>query len=200
MDLTSREKFIALTDNDGIQKSDAIILLEGDGFNRYKKAVDLYKLGFSSKIIFSGGITDFNYGSYPFSMILPKMLSLGVPKKDIIHEKKSKNTKDQAIEVIKLAIKNNWKNLILVATHDHQYRAYLTFLKEVLNSKNEIILFNSPVRNLEWFKQNVWGRRIDNINNEFIKIEKYIKAGDLASYEEAILYQELKEKKFSEKK
>ena len=119
MDLTSREKFIALTDNDGIQKSDAIILLEGDGFNRYKKAVDLYKLGFSSKIIFSGGITDFNYGSYPFSMILPKMLSLGVPKKDIIHEKKSKNTKDQAIEVIKLAIKNNWGNLILVLSLIH---------------------------------------------------------------------------------
>ena len=36
MHLTNREKFIALTDNDGIQNSDAIILLEGDGFNRYK--------------------------------------------------------------------------------------------------------------------------------------------------------------------
>ena len=44
MNLTSREKFIALTDNDSIQKSDAIILLEGDGFNRYKKAVDLYNV------------------------------------------------------------------------------------------------------------------------------------------------------------
>mgnify|MGYP003706162609 FL=1 len=197
MHLTNREKFIALTDNDGIQNSDAIILLEGDGFNRYKKAVDLYKLGFSSKIIFSGGSTDYNYGSYPYSDILPKILNLGIPEKDIIHEKKSKNTKEQAIEVIKIANENNWKKLILVATHDHQYRAYLTFLKEVFNNGKDIILFNSPVRNLKWFEDNVWGKRIDNINNEFIKIEKYMKVGDLATYEEAIIYQELKENKFT---
>ena len=89
------------------------------------------------------------------------------------------------------------KQLILVATHDHQYRAYLTFLKEVFNNGKDIILFNSPVRNLKWFEDNVWGKRIDNINNEFVKIEKYMKVGDLANYEEAILYQELKENKFT---
>ena len=41
MSLTT-ERFIALVDNDGILESDAIVLLEGDGFNRYKKAADLY--------------------------------------------------------------------------------------------------------------------------------------------------------------
>ena len=55
--MTSREKFIAIVDNDNIQKSDAIILLEGDGFNRYRKAVELYKEGYAEKIVFSGGIT-----------------------------------------------------------------------------------------------------------------------------------------------
>ena len=91
----------------------------------------------------------------------------GVPKEAIIHEKKSKNTRDQAVEVIKLAISNNWRKIILVATHDHQYRAYLTFLKEVLDSKSDILLFNSPVRNLKWFEENAWGRRFDNIDKEF---------------------------------
>ena len=104
MSLTSREKFIALVDNDGIIKSDVIVLLEGDGFNRYQKAADLYKNGFSNKIIFSGDITDYNYGSFPFKDILPKLLSSGVPEECIIHEKKSKNTLEQAIEVIDICL------------------------------------------------------------------------------------------------
>tara|TARA_B100000575_G_scaffold46581_1_gene33747 strand:+ start:34436 stop:35083 length:648 start_codon:yes stop_codon:yes gene_type:complete len=195
MSLSVREKFIALVDNDGLLKSDVIVLLEGDGFNRYKKASNLYLNGLSEKIIFSGAITDYDYGSFPFEDILPKLVESGVPKEAIIHEKKSKNTRDQAVEVIKLAISNNWRKIILVATHDHQYRAYLTFLKEVLDSKSDILLFNSPVRNLKWFEENAWGRRFDNIDKEFKKIDKYMSIGHLATYDDAIKYQELKEKK-----
>lgn len=194
MSLTAREKFIALVDNDGIIKSDIIVLLEGDGFNRYKKAADLFNSGYSDKIVFSGAITDYNYGSFPFEDILPKLLETGVPKESIIHEKKSSNTLEQAIEVIDIAIKNNWDKIILVATHDHQYRAYLTFLKQVLKKKKEILLFNSPVRNLKWFEKNVWGRRFDNIDNEFDKINQYMQKGHLASFDEAIEYHKVKEK------
>ena len=52
MSLSVREKFIALVDNDQILVSDAIVLLEGDGFNRYIKATDLYKMRYSKKIIY----------------------------------------------------------------------------------------------------------------------------------------------------
>ena len=193
MSLTAREKFIALVDNDGIVKSDIIVLLEGDGFNRYKKAADLFNNGYSDKIVFSGAITDYSYGSFPFEDILPRLLSSGVPRDAIIHEKKSQNTREQAIEVINMAKANNWKKVILVATHEHQYRAYLTFLKEVLKSDQDILLFNSPVRNLKWFENNVWGKRFDNIDKEFEKIEIYMAKGHLATYQEAIKYQEKKE-------
>ena len=187
------ENVIAIVDNDCIQKSDAIILLEGDGLNRFRKAVDLYKEGFASKIIFSGGITDYEYGSYPFADILPHILETGVPETDIIHENKSNNTREQAIEVIEIAVENGWKKLILVATHEHQYRAYLTFLKEVLNRKLELLLFNVPVRNLKWFEHNPWGRRIDRLNQELIRIREYYEKGHIASEIEVINYQEWKE-------
>lgn len=191
--MTSKEKLIAIVDNDYIQKSDAIILLEGDGFNRYRKAVELYNEGYADKIVFSGGITDYEYGSFPFSDILPKILEEGVPKENIIHEHLSKNTREQALEVIKYATKYNWDKLILVATHEHQYRAYLTFLKLVLATKQNIILYNAPVRNLGWFKETGWGKRIDRLEIEFKRIEEYSKLGHLATYEEAIAYQEQKE-------
>ena len=41
--ITDREKILAIVDNDCLMHSDAAILLEGDGFFRFQKAVDLYK-------------------------------------------------------------------------------------------------------------------------------------------------------------
>ncbi|WP_276359579.1 YdcF family protein [Daejeonella sp. H1SJ63] len=192
--LTNREKFIALVDNDCIQKSDAIVLLEGDGLNRYQKAVMLFNEKFADKIIFSGGITDYEYGSFPFSDVQPHILNTGVPHEAIIHEDKSLNTKEQAIEVIKLAIQNRWTKLILVATHEHQYRAYLTFLREVIDSGTNIVLYNAPVRNLGWFSETGWGLRFDRLEKEFDRIERYSDLGHLATFEEVIEYQKWKEK------
>lgn len=191
--MTPREKLIALVDNDGLKKSDAIVLLEGDGLNRYEKAVNLYKQGWAPKIVFSGGIIDYEYGSFPFTDVLPHILIQGIPEADIIHEDKSLNTREQAVEVVKIALQNGWKRLILVATHEHQYRAYLTFLREVIDAKSGILLFNAPVRNLTWFTENPWGRRFDRLEQEFNRIEKYSQSGHLATFEEAIKYQQWKE-------
>jgi len=192
--MTNREKVIALIDNDGLQKSDAIVLLEGDGLNRYQKAVELYNNNLADKIIFSGGITDYEYGSFPFSDVLPHILMTGVPVEAIIHEDKSLNTREQAVEVIALAKRYNWTRLVLVATHEHQYRAYLTFLRIVIDSRSNLILYNAPVRNLNWFSETGWGRRFDRLEKEFERIEKYADLGHLATFEEAITYQEWKEK------
>lgn len=191
--LTEREKFIVLVDNDLIQKSDAIILLEGDGFNRYQHAVKLYKNGVANQIIFSGGIVDYKYGSFPYEDILPHLLDEGIEKNAIIHEAKSLNTREQAIEVIKIAKTNKWKRLILVASPEHQPRAYLTFLKEIFNTNSEIILYNSSARNLEWFTASDWGIRFERMQLEFERIENYSQLGHLASFEEAIKYQKWKE-------
>jgi uncharacterized SAM-binding protein YcdF (DUF218 family) len=192
--MTTREKIIALIDNDTLKKSNAIVLLEGDGLNRYQKAVDLFNRGWAEKIVFSGGITDYEYGSFPFSDVLPHILKTGVPEDIIIHEDKSLNTREQAVEVVKISLERGWDKLILVATHEHQYRAYLTFLREVLDKAPSLILFNSPVRNLGWFSETGWGTRFERLEKEFERIEKYSGLGHLASFEEVIKYQEWKEK------
>lgn len=191
--ITDREKAIALIDNDCFTKSDVAVLLEGDGFNRFQKAVELYKKEMVEKILFSGNIIDRDYGSFPFDEVKPLILKEGVPESDIIHENKSLNTREQAIEVISLAEKNGWRKLALVASHEHQYRAYMTFLREVIDRKNNIILYNTPVRNLNWFVNYGWGIRFNRLSAEFERIEKYSKLGHLASYQEVIDYQKWKE-------
>jgi len=192
-EMTPREKLIILVDNDCIKKSDAIILLEGDGLNRYPKAVELYHSGFADNLVFSGEITNQAYGSIPFSVIYPKLINTGIPHSTIVHESKSQNTREQAIEVIKLSKKNGWKKLILVASHYHQYRAYLTFLKEILNTNSNILLYNAPAKDLTWFKETGWGKRFDLLDDEFARIEKYTQLSHLSTIKEAIEYQEWKE-------
>ena len=73
--ITDREMIMAIVDNDCLQPSDAIILLEGDGFNRFQKAADLYHQGMGKKVVFSGNIVNKEYGSYPFEEIKPFILT-----------------------------------------------------------------------------------------------------------------------------
>jgi len=192
--ITDREIIMAIVDNDCLKPSDAIILLEGDGFHRFPKAVDLYKKGYGKKIVFSGAIVQKEYGSYPFEEVKPYILNAGVPEEDLIHEDKSLQTQQQAVEVVKMAMENGWKRLALVASYEHQYRAYLTFLRQVLDSKSGIILYNAPVRNLDWFVDSGWGKRFDRLRSEIERIEKYSAYGHLASAQEVVAYQQWKEK------
>ena len=197
--ITDREKIMAIVDNDCFTKSDVAILLEGDGLFRFQKAVELYNEGMVSKIVFSGNIIDKEYGSYPFEDVKPYILKGGVNEADLIHENVSTQTRQQAVEVIKMAIEKGWKKLALVASNDHQYRAYLTFLREVLDTKSGIILYNTPVRNLSWFVDSGWGMRFDRLSGEFDRIEKYSAMGHLATAEEVIEYQKWKESMLNER-
>ena len=196
--ITDREIIMAIVDNDCLTKSAAAILLEGDGFFRFQKAVDLYNKGTVSKIVFSGNIIDKSYGSFPFEEIKPFIVKGGVPEKDLIHEDKSLNTRQQAVEIFKMAIKNEWKKLALVASHEHQYRAYLTFLREVLDTKSGIILYNAPARNLNWFIDDGWGTRFERLSVEFERMEKYSAIGHLANMQDVVEYQKWKESLLNE--
>ena len=196
--ITDRETIMAIVDNDCLTKSDAAILLEGDGLFRFNKAVDLYKQGKVAKIVFSGNIIDKDYGSFPFEEIRPYILQAGVPEEDLIHEDVSTNTREQAVQVVKMAMEKGWKKLARIASHEHQYRAYLTFLREVLDTKSGIILYNTPVRNLNWFIDSGWGIRFERLNAEFDRIERYSEMGHLATAQEVVEYQKWKESLLNE--
>lgn len=191
--MTEKEIFIVLTDHNAVRKSDAIVLLEGDGYNRIQKTIDLYKSGVSDTIVFSGNIINESYGSFPYERIAPMLQKAGIPENDILYEDKSTNTLEQAIEVIQLAKKSGWERIILVASHYHQYRAFLTFLKQQQLNLPNLIIYNCPANDLPWFEQNNWGKRIDLLADEFKKIEIYKLNNHLATYKEAIQYYKWRE-------
>ncbi len=192
--LTQREKSIIIINNDFIVSSDVIVILEGDGYSRIYKAQELLSQNYAPSILISGGIDDPSNGNFPASALEKECLSRGIPQERILIESRSQNTKEQAENVIALAQEHKWTRIILVASHYHQYRAYLTFLKVILKKGLSIILLNAPAAALSWFEQNAWGKRCKLVEVEFDKIEYYGSQGDLATYAEAIEYQQWKEK------
>lgn len=196
--MTDREKFIVLLDNEQIQKSDTIVLLEGDGLARYKKAAMLYKKGVAPRICFSGNFDDKKSGAYVFEVIKPLLIEEGVREKDLIYENKSRNTYEQAVETMKIAQLYNWKRITIVASHYHIYRAFLTFLNQQKIMKPDLIIDIASVNDLDWYEETGYGSRIELLGTEIDKINMYQEKGHVSSYEEGIAY--LKWKYLEQKK
>lgn len=188
MPLSEREKFIALVAADPLAKADVIVLLEGDGTSRLAKCAELYKTGYAPVICFSGGADNKAYGSYPFKEYIPLLEKLGLKASDFVLEQKSQHTQQQAVEVLNLMENKGWSRLILVASHYHQYRAFLTFLAEGLKRRKCPIIYNAPATHLSWFKPEPWGSRYELLSKEFEKIEEYMSTGHCATYQEAVQY------------
>ena len=89
--------------------------------------------------------------------------------------------------------KKQWRRITLVASPDHQCRAYLTFLREVIDKFPALLVFNSTASKICWYQDDGWGTRIENLKCEFKKIESYSQYGHLASISEALVYKEKKE-------
>jgi uncharacterized SAM-binding protein YcdF (DUF218 family) len=159
--VTSKEQFIILASNEVLPvKADVVVLLEGDGFNRIKTACDLIKKGRADKLIFSGGIDNPSYGSYTFEKCLPHILAEGIQTDQVVPELRSQHTREQAAFVIEICKEKQWNNLILVASHYHQYRAFLTFLKvlEETGLDRNIRIYNAPAMS-GWLEERPWGNR-----------------------------------------
>ena len=82
-----------------------------------------------------------------------------------------------------------------MASGFHQPRAFLTFLRAMKEAGLKIQIFNAPAKGLPWFKKTSLGKtRLELLEEEFAKIEKYAKEGHLVPLQEAINYQKWKEK------
>lgn len=193
MKLSEREQFIMLIDNEPLKKADAIILLEGDGFFRVEKASKLFFEKWAPIIVVSGVMDDKRNGSFPAPSLVKKLIEKGVSEDVIMIEKKSLNTREQAEGVMKIVKEKKWGKIILIASHYHQYRAFLTFLKVMQEMGQIVQIINAPAREIPWFLKNPWGKRMDLLKKEFEKIEMYPKKGDIANFENAIKYQQWKE-------
>lgn len=184
---------IPLIDSDLVEEADAVVLLEGDGYARILHACNLVLQGVAPLLIFSGGVTNVKYGSYPYEMCEEQIKAAGITSEQLLIEKESLHTREQAVNIMELAIKHNWRSIILVASQYHQYRAFLTFLKAMreFGMREKLIIHNCPAKGLPWFVKSDWGLRFSLMQSEFDKIRQY--ADHVASFEDVIQYYKWKE-------
>jgi len=119
-----------------IRDADAIVVL-GAGIDRgnYMKMVSshrmvkgaqLYFEGRAKKIVFSGGAKG-GIGVSEAAVMAQEARRLKIPEEDIILEKKSRRTYEQAVEVKKIVDSKKWKNILLVTSASHMKRAVRAF-------------------------------------------------------------------------
>ena len=148
--LSPREKFAILVSNMDVPKVDVLILLEGDGLNRVPYAIELLKRNRADRLIFSGGIENLSYGSFPFEKCTQLFEEAQIGSEQIIKELFSQNTKEQAVETLSICKELKVSKVGIIASHYHIFRSYLTFLKVWKNSLSSLSIYPFPVRNLSW--------------------------------------------------
>lgn len=169
------------TYRDKLEKSDSIIVLTGNGWERTKFAVDLFHQKWAPTITMVGST-----GSRPAPEMADYAQQHGIPKKNITIEINSRNSQQNAENILMLAKKNGWGKIILVTSPHHQLRAHLTFSKTKKLLGSEVKIINYPPTNYSWFDwiessrdKNKKIPRFLYIFSEMYRIVKYRLKGDL---------------------
>ncbi len=180
--------------NDEPISSDVGVFIEGDGSSRPEVMAGLHHSDLIKKLIVTGE-TKRNPGKLArLPAVIKKLKKLNILKENIIIEPRSISTREQAVEFVKLAKKNNWKSAIISAPLYHQPRVYATFIKAMNEAGYNLYLINHPVRGLSWFEPSSHGTRQHLIKKELVKINRYLKKGHVANFKEVASYQKWKEK------
>lgn len=183
----------AIVSNDAVKKSDAVVWLEGDALARMDEVTRVCQAGLADYIVVSGGFDNGSPVAIPAPALAEELYKKGVPREKVVIEAHSQNTFEQGTEVMKLVAERGWQKIILVASHYHQPRAYLTFLQAMKNAGLQIEVYNSPVRDLPWFKKVIDRNRKELFEDEIKKIEEYSAKGHIYALKDAFKYQEWKE-------
>lgn len=135
------------------QPADAIVAISGgDTAARTREAVELYKNGWGTKLIFSGAAQD-KTGPSNAEAMRRIALSSGVPNQDIITEEYGSTTKENAENTQNILAENDIQSVILVTSGYHQRRAGLEFSAR---SSDDVSVRNHPVANDNQWSTTWW--------------------------------------------
>lgn len=170
--------------SDAPQKVDAIVVLAGgvgesgkagQGYEeRVIHAVELYRKGYASRMIFSSG---FIYALQEADVMKALAVSLGIPPDSVLLEKKARNTYENVLNVREILQHHGWKSILLVSSPYHMRRVSWV----IRRVSPELRVFYSPVPNSIFYAQGdgVQWRQIRGILHEYSGIVYYRLLGRL---------------------
>ena len=168
--------------------ADVIVWLQGNGYDRGKKVLELYKGGYAPIVVVTGNnervVDDDRIG---VNEIIAWLKDHEVGEEAIIVDGQSFNTYDQAVHVIALAKKREWNTILLVGSTHHQLRAFLTFLYQANAQSWNGQIINQPVV-IPWDVKPSGRRKTtrEAFQDEIDKLKRY--EGSLESVESGLRY------------
>lgn len=186
-------RLFKLMDEQKIEKSDAIVWLEGNILDRVYKCVELMEKKYAKDLLVSGGAQ--KGGDPPIETIKETFLKEGIPENAMIMETASTNTKNQTLNVLQIVKEKKWKKIILVANPYFKFRTFLNFVSELKKQglEDDLEIVNAPA-DLSWFRTPSGARKNDEIElldrEEIPRLIKYAEVGDVATPSEGIAYLE----------
>ena len=177
--LTGMGKFLVVEDS--LSNADIIYLLTGDITKRPFHAVKLYRENYANKIVISqhelNPAEELGIYPNPTEAAVKVLLLKGVNKSDIVvidFDNGVTSTIDEAIALRRYINKTKIKNVILVTSAFHSYRAKYIFKKELKETPVNIIM--SPASHLKFDETNWWKFEEGLIacTNEYLKFIHYL--------------------------
>lgn len=185
-----RDRFLAILGSLPLLAGDAIVVLCGeDGEARAEVVPELLSRNAAQHVVLTGG-KDEPPRWHGADRFYRKLIGRGVSPSAIIRDTAAQNTREQAVNVVKLALDKGWRRLLLVASPYHAPRAFLTFLHALIEAKQDhhIHLVNVPAIAMSWFRppNGMTETRADLFADELRKIDEY--ASHVATYEQGLAY------------
>jgi uncharacterized SAM-binding protein YcdF (DUF218 family) len=119
-----------------LRKADVIVVLAGGidkgrylslaSSHRLLRGAQLYFEGRANKILLSGGGSK-EAGVAESTAMAQEARRLKIPPTDIILEKRSRRTYEQAAEIKKISESHHWQNILLVTSYSHMKRSLMSF-------------------------------------------------------------------------
>lgn len=128
--------------NEVLQPVDIIIVLSGDdeGY-RLRHAFNLYQKGYAKKILLSGGTN--LWEETGIDLMEKYLVKLGVSQEDILSEKESESTVENALFSKKVLEKRGLKSAIVVTSPPHTRRVSVIF-KKAFSPKIKVLVCGNP--------------------------------------------------------
>ncbi len=120
-------------------KADAIVVLGGDNGLRVHKGAELFREGYSRRLLLTGIDERFYKPGRP-NWRERMSISLGVPRKAIMIDTSSKSTWEEAVNTAETMKKKGWKSVLIVSDPPHMFRLHQTWTKAFKGSSDTFIL------------------------------------------------------------
>lgn len=128
--------------NEAPVPADAIVWLQGNGYDRGTRVIELFRQGYAPRIVITGNRTR---SSITVDHLVAWLAERGVPADAVMVDASSFHARDQAVRVLDLAVEHTWRTVLLVGSPHHQLRAFLTFCQRAEEVAWDGYFVNQPV-------------------------------------------------------